>query len=39
MGATTVKMTATGLHVPDEVIVPYIEGDGIGLIFGVRVDV
>ncbi|EUJ40341.1 NADP-dependent isocitrate dehydrogenase [Brochothrix campestris] len=30
MGATTVKMTATGLHVPDEVIVPYIEGDGIG---------
>lgn len=30
MGATTVQMTATGLRVPDEVIVPYIEGDGIG---------
>lgn len=30
MSATTVKMTATGLRVPDEVIVPFIEGDGIG---------
>ncbi|HCZ39267.1 NADP-dependent isocitrate dehydrogenase [Brochothrix thermosphacta] len=30
MTATSVKMTEKGLQVPNEVIVPYIEGDGIG---------
>ena len=28
--ATTITKSDTGLHVPDEPIIPYIEGDGIG---------